>query len=112
MTRPLPANPFGRDIVVVDAEHYHFLELNWLHNDRIRIAGPSIDRGSRNAVVDAALAAPHVQGIMTWMRLPAYAVEELSDGYRVTITDVRYSRRAGTGLGGAIIDLDRDLRLR
>ncbi len=112
MTGPLPANPFGRDVVIVDTQHYHFLELNWLHKDRIRIASPSIDQGSRNAVVDAALAAPNIQGIMAWIRLPAYAVEQLSDGYRVTITDARYSRRAGTGLGGAIIDLDRDLRLR
>ena len=39
------------------------------------------------------LNAPHVRGLSTWMRLPAFHVEETGDGYRVSISDVRYARR-------------------
>ena len=31
MAGPVPANPFARAIVVVDRQHYHFLEVNWLN---------------------------------------------------------------------------------
>ena len=112
MAGPVPANPFARAIVVVDRQHYHFLEVNWLNADRIRISSPAIDRSPAGRVVEAALAAPHIQGITTWIRFPAYTVEELSDGYRVTIRDVRYARLGGTGLGDAVVELDRDLRFR
>ena len=35
MAGPAPGNPFRRDIVVADAEHYHFLEVNWLAAESI-----------------------------------------------------------------------------
>ena len=104
MAGPVPANPFARAIVVVDRQHYHFMEVNWLNADRIRISSPAIDRGPAGRVVEAALAAPHIQGITTWIRFPTYTVEELSDGYRVTIRDVRYARLGGTGLGDAVVE--------
>ena len=112
MAGPRPATPLVRNIVVVDAEHFHFLELDWLASDRIRVASPAIERGPRGPIVAAALAAPHVRGLTTWMRFPAFEVEELVDGYRVTVTDVRYARRTGAGIGGAVIELDRDLTVR
>ena len=112
MAGPLPANPFARDIVVVDREHYHFVEVNWLQNERIRVSSPAIDRGPRGPIVDAAMTAPHVQGIKTSIRFPAYGVEELTDGYRVTIRDIRFARFAGAGLGDAVVELDRNLEVR
>ena len=98
--------------MVVDEEHYHFLEVNWLHNERIRVSSPAIDRGPRGPIVEAAMTAPHVQGIKTWIRFPAYGVEELADGYRVTVRDIRFARFGGAGLGDAVVELDRNLALR
>ena len=112
MAGALPANPFARNIVVADRQHYHFLEVNWLNADRIQVSSPAIDRGPGGRVVEAALTAPHIQGITTWIRFPAYTVEQLPDGYRVTIRDVRYARLGGADLGDAVVELDRDLRLR
>jgi inner membrane protein len=111
MAGPQPATPFVRNIIVVDDGHYHFLELDWLAAERIRVASPAIERGPRGPVVEAALAAPHVRGLATWVRFPVFDVETLADGYRVTMTDVRYGR-AGGGLGGAVVELDRQLRVR
>ncbi len=112
MASPAPANPFRRALVVADATHYHFLELDWLSDTPLRAVSGSIPRGARDRIVEAALTAPHVRGLATWMRFPAYVVEETQDGYRVSISDVRYARRPGGGLGAAVIDLDRDLRVR
>ena len=86
--------------------------MNWLNTERIKVSSPAIDRGPASRVVDAALAAFHIQGITTWIRFPAYTVEELSDRYRVTIRDVRYAPLGGAGFGDAVVELDRDLRFR
>lgn len=112
MAGPLPANPFVRDIIVVDESHYHFLELNWLRQDRVRVSGNSVPRGPTGPVIEAAVSAPHIQGAMTWMRFPAYVVEPLEDGFRVTIRDMRYARLDGLGIGTAIVELDQDLNVR
>ena len=122
MAGPIPANPFVRDVVVRDDSHYHFIELNWLRSEPIRVVGTPIERGRRDAIVEAALTTPIVQGVRTWMRFPAYHVETLADGYLVTIRDVRYTRRdqrpfdprtqEGFSLGTAVVELDRDLRVR
>ncbi len=112
MASPAPGNPLRRDIVVADAEHYHFLELDWLADPPLRAVGGSIQRGERDPVVEAALTAPHAWGLSTWMRFPAFHVEETGDGYRVSISDVRYARRPGGGFGATVVDLDRELRVR
>ena len=112
MAGPAPVNPFVRDVVVRDESHYHFVELNWMRSDPIRVSDSPIERGPQGAVVQAALTAPHVQGVRTWMRFPAYQVESQPNGYRVTIRDVRYTRRGGVSLGTAVVELDHDLRVR
>lgn len=112
MSAPVPANPFRRDIVVVDTEHYHFLELDWLRAEPIQIASPSIGRGTEAPVTEAALNAPNVWGLAEWTRFPAFVVKETEDGYRVSISDIRYARRVGDGLGAVVVELDRNLNVR
>lgn len=112
MASPAPGNPLRRHIVVADAAHYHFLEVDWLSGGPISISRPSIQRGGENPVSRAALTAPHVRGLATWTRFPAFRVEETTDGYRVSISDVRYAWRANSGLGASVVELDRDLRVR
>ena len=111
MAGPLPARPFVRDVVVADADHYHFLLVDWLRADRIQVSGPSMARGG-GPIVAAALTAPHVQGIQKWLRFPVYTVEALADGYRVTIQDVRYARRRGPAFPNGAVELDGDLQPR
>ena len=109
MAGPAPGNPFRRDIIVADAERYHFLEVNWLSPESVRFTYPSIDRGRESPVTRSALAAPQVRGLNTWKRFPAYRVRKTASGYRVSISDVRFARRVGEGLGGAVVELDQDL---
>jgi len=112
MSSPTPANPFRRDILVADSEHYHFLEIDWLQTNPIRITTPSIARGDSGSITEAALTAPHIWGFATWTRFPVFVVTETDDGYRVAISDARYTRRVGAGLGASIVELDRNLKVR
>ena len=111
MADPLPARPFVRNIVVADADHYHFLELDWLRSERIRVSSPALERRG-GPVVDAALAAPQARGIRGWRRFPLYTVEDVPDGYRVTVQDVRYTRQREPGFPNVVIELDRNLQPR
>ena len=112
MASPTPGNPFRRNIVVADAEHYHFLELDWLRADPIRISNRAIARGPENAITRAALQDPRISGFATWTRFPVFAIENTDYGYRVAISDARYSQRIGQGLGAAIVELDHELNVR
>lgn len=108
MAGPLPARPLARDVVVADGDHYHFLEVDWLRADPIRVSDAAIARGPRGPVIDAALA--HAPGTRRWLRFPAFTVEPIAGGHRVTIRDVRYSRRRGFDFPNVVVDLDHDLR--
>ena len=112
LASPVAGNPLRRDIVAADAEHFHFLRVDWLAEEPIRTAGSSIARGVDGPVVRAVLSAPHVRGLANWLRYPAYRVEETPNGFRVSITDLRYARTPGGGLGGVVVELDHNLRPR
>lgn len=108
MAGPLPARPLVRDVVVADGDHYHFLEVDWLRADPIRVSDAAIDRGPRGPIIDAALT--HAPGTRRWLRFPAFTVEPIAGGHRVTIRDVRYSRRRGVDFPNVVVELDHDLR--
>ncbi len=108
---PVPANVFRRGIVAVYPDVYRFYELDWLTAPPLRRTAHPVPRGPEGPVVEAALTAPHVWGLAIWRRFPAYTVNETADGWVVTISDMRYARRPGAGLGGATVRLDRDLNV-
>ena len=102
MVGPVPADPFRRDVLVTDDRHYHRVRLDWLAEDRITPVGTQTAIGDDHPAAAAALAAPELWGFATWTRFPSFVVEPTTDGYRVTIADVRF--------GGGVIELDRALR--
>ena len=109
---PVPGNPFRRGIVAVYPDVYRFYELDWLASPPLRPTADPVPRGPEGPIVEAALTASHVWGMAVWKRFPTYTVEETADGYHVSIADMRYTRRPTGGLGGAVVRLDRELRVR
>jgi inner membrane protein len=105
MAGPAPANPFVRQVIAADADTYHRLRIAWLESPPIAESAPALPRGPTGPIVDAARRAPHVQGLVTWMRFPRSSVEPDGDGWRVVLGDAR-------GLGQASVELDANLRLR
>ena len=101
MAGPVRADPFRRDVVIADDRHYHRLTFDWLASDRMRPRGPTTTIGDDHLAAAAALSATDLRGFATWTRFPSFRVEALDDGYRVTVTDMRF------GAGG--VELDRNL---
>jgi hypothetical protein len=115
MVGPVPARPLAREVIARTADHYHFVELAWTGPVLVRVTHPPIAIGDDDPVAQAALRAPAVRGLRTWLRFPAFEVETTAWGHRVTIRDVRYARHETerpTTLGLAVVELGPDLEPR
>ena len=111
---PVPAEPLQRTVIVVLPDRYLFVPVTWPRGPASGIEPTVFDRGTRDPAVDAALAAPFVQGVRGWLRFPSYEVRPLSNhGRRVIIRDARFAIGSRPGFGViAIVDLDSELRPR
>jgi inner membrane protein len=103
MVGPVPANPFRRDVLIVDDLHYHRVRLDWLAEAPITPVSLQAPIGNGHPAAAAALAAPELRGFATWTRFPRFEVDPRAGGYRVSVSDMR-------GLGGGVVELDRELR--
>ncbi len=104
MIGPVPANPFYREVIAVSATHYYGLRVPIFDHNAIeqrfqRVPLPKID-----PIIKSALSNPEIRGFVNWMRFPVYDVQEVSQGYRVLIRDLRYVRpdqETAVGIGMA-----------
>ena len=111
MLGPLPANPLGRDVVVETETGYRHGTFHWLPRPALQLAERRFEKRPASPLVDAALAAPEIQGALGWMRFPYVEIEPTERGHRVHVIDLRYVRRRAGGFGTAVVELDRDLRV-
>lgn len=108
---PVPAQPLRRQVIAVTGGEYLFIDTPWYAALPAGIEPVRQTRGSYDAVVDAALNAPSVQGVRRWLRFPSYGVTTRPDGtHRVIIRDARFAvgNRPGFGVV-ATVDLDKNL---
>lgn len=105
---PVPAEPLRRSVIVVSADRYLFVPVTWTTGPAAGIEPTVFERGAQDPAVEAALAAPFVQGVRAWLRFPSYEVTPLPDGgQRVIIRDARFAIGNRPGFGViAIVDLD------
>jgi inner membrane protein len=82
---PVPIDPSRRIVIVTEPDRYAFVPVSLLGGVSERDAQPPLARGAIDPAVDAALAAPFVQGIRRWLRFPSYEVRVLSRGARRVI---------------------------
>ncbi len=104
MAAPHPMDPRRWEIVAQTPEVYRFGQWFWM-GEGLRLEAQEIPRPKETPEWAAARRAPHVQGFMTWVRFPWYAIERTPRETRVWIQDARYARRRGTGFGGAMVVL-------
>jgi hypothetical protein len=94
-------------VVAETAEAYHVGTLR-LYPERSLDPYPRVlGRPPRTAVVAAALAAPEIQGALSWMRFPYVEVEEVGDRAIVHVIDARYARSRDAGFGVVRVEVDR-----
>ncbi|MGE5198160.1 MAG: metal-dependent hydrolase, partial [Rhodospirillaceae bacterium] len=106
---PVPAEPLRRSVIVVTADRYLFVPVDdWTSGPAPGIEPVVFARGVQDPAVDAAMAAPFVQGARRWLRFPSYEVTPLPDGgKRVIVRDARFAIGNRPGFGViAIVDLD------
>ena len=85
--------------------------FRWLPRPALSLADRRLEKPPPSPVIDAALAAPEIQGALNWMRFPYVEVESTNRGHTVHLLDVRYVRRRTAGFGTAIVKLDAELRV-
>jgi inner membrane protein len=89
---PAPGQPFSHRIVLAHPQVYRVLEPDG------RVL--ELPRAPMDDVVRRALADPSIRGFANWTRFPWWQVDDLPDGWRVRLHDLRYSRpgeRGGIG---------------
>jgi inner membrane protein len=107
MVGPLPADPFGAQVVVQEAESYRTGEFRWNRRPRVRWNAESLPRlevtGDRDtlAMIATAREHPEARRYLAWARFPIFRVGvDLSAVCQVKLLDARYVDR-GNG-GGAL----------
>ena len=111
MVGPSPANPLGWNVVVDIETAYRYGTFRWLPRPALSLADRRLEKPPPSPVIEAALAAPEIQGALNWMRFPYVEVESTNRGHTVHVLDVRYVRRRTAGFGTATVELDSELRV-
>jgi inner membrane protein len=89
---PAPGQPFVHRIVLAHPGMYRVIDTD----GRVH----ALPRAPMDEVVRRALADPSIRGFANWTRFPWWQVDEVPDGWRVRLHDLRYSRpgeRGGIG---------------
>jgi len=105
---PVPVEPLRRSVIVVLPDRYLFVPVTWTTGPAPGVEPTVVARGARDPAVEAALAAPFVQGVRAWLRFPSYEATPLpGGGTRVIIRDARFAIANRPGFGViAIVDVD------
>ncbi len=109
MVGPLPADPFGAQVVVQEAETYRTGEFRWNRrprvdwNDelltRLEVTGDSETR----AMIATATEHPEAQRYLTWARFPIFRIDAgPGPACQVKLLDARYVDRGDGNGGGAL----------
>jgi inner membrane protein len=107
MVGPLPYTPFDRQVVLRLPGELRVGTFHWLPTPALELDPRLIPAPIPSPEVEAALAAPEVQGMVRWMRYPFFEVESDTSGTTVWILDARYTLERTTGFGGAAVRIER-----
>lgn len=108
---PSQGNPLRREVLIVTPTRYHFGDHDWRRYPPFRldsVTQPRLDRAAPGSpVVEAALGAPCVRGMVNWLRHPFVEVDIHDDGsHTVYLLDARYTRVRNPRFGGTHVGVD------
>ena len=109
MIGPMPANPFGWEIVLESRGVYRTGTVHPLPTPRLRLRDRILPIDPDPARVRAARRSPCIAGALNWMRFPFAEVERTATGAVVHFIDARYARGRERGFGVASVELDLNL---
>jgi inner membrane protein len=100
VAKPVPMNPFRRDVVFVSGDSYGFGELRWTPRPRLRLEPGLVATNMADPAITEARKAKPIADFLYWSRLPYATIERRADATVVTFADARYS---GGGMTGTFV---------
>lgn len=109
MTRPMPANPFVREVIARADGHYYGVRVPLLGSEEMTSLFAPVVVEEPDEVIAKALRRQEVQGFVNWMRFPTYEVRLRGERTEVVIRDLRYvepdaEQSAGIGMARVIVE--------
>jgi inner membrane protein len=106
MVGPVPFNPFVREFVVEQGEHYRVGTFRWLPRPRVDRVTSYPRKRPPHPAVSLAAGSPLGRRFLGWARFPTFEVEELAEGrVMVHVVDLRYARAPGDRFGAVSIPI-------
>jgi hypothetical protein len=106
MVGPVPFNPFVREFVVEQGDHYRVGTFRWLPRPTVDLNGVTAypRKPPSHPAIPLAADSPLGRRFLGWARFPIFEVEELADGQAmVHLVDLRYARAPGDRFGAVSI---------
>lgn len=94
MVGPVPVTPFRRDIIVHAGDAYQTGDFRWLPT-RTAFGQQVTPRRDGDPAVARAREHPDIRAVLSWARFPYYEIEQVTEGVRVTLRDMRFGPRVG-----------------
>jgi inner membrane protein len=108
MVGPAPFNPFVREFVVEQGEHYRVGTFRWLPTPTVDLNAVATypRRRPSHPAVPLATDTPLGRRFLGWARFPTVEVEQQREGHFVVhVIDLRYAREPGARFGTVSIPL-------
>ena len=106
MVGPVPFNPFVREFVVEQGEHYRVGTFHWFPTPTVDLNAVKSYPRTRPSHPAVSLAAESLLGrrFLAWARFPTFEVEPVAEGRAmVHMVDLRYAREPGDRFGAVSI---------
>ena len=106
MVGPVPFNPFVKEFVVEQGEHYRVGTFHWFPTPTVDLNAVRSYPRTRPSHPAVSLAAetPLGRRFLGWARFPTFRVEQIADGRAmVHMVDLRYARQPGDRFGAISI---------
>jgi inner membrane protein len=94
MVGPVPVTPFSGAIIVDAGDVYHTGDFRWLPA-RTAFSPNTTPRLDAHPAVGRARDHPDIRAVLSWARFPYYELEQVTEGVRVTVRDMRFGSRVG-----------------
>ena len=102
MVGPVPVDPFRKAVIVDAGDRYWTGTFNWFDR-RTVFTDLTIGKNAGHPAVSAARHDRQIAGILVWARFPFWVIVPTTEGTRVTVRDMRFTRFARGGFTATTI---------
>ena len=102
MVGPVPVDPFRKAVIVDAGDRYRTGTFNWFDR-RTVFTDLTIGKNAEHPAVSAARHDRQIAGILVWARFPFWVIVPTTEGTRVTVRDMRFTRFARGGFTATTI---------